>query len=224
MAAALIVCGTVLRMRRRKSGDRLHHILAIFGWVSGAMTVIFIMHIRTGDLPTVFVLVNQGIWTLLFLFLTHYDLNRYKSTYPPQHQSRDEADDPDKLHAGENMVWNKIRSLVDENEGWKDPDLSLSTLSQKTFSNRTYVSDAFRRNTGMTFNRYIAQCRINYVVESLRRNPEADLQELFTEAGYRQRTTAWRNFTRIMGVSPTEFIHSRISGDQSAGSDIKLQI
>lgn len=121
---------------------------------------------------------------------------------------QNETDDPDKLHAGESLVWEKIRSLVDENEGWKDPDISLTSLSQKSYSNRTYVSDAFRRNTGMTFNRYIAQCRINYVVESLKLDPDADLQKLFTEAGYRQRTTAWRNFTKIMGLSPTDFIQT----------------
>ena len=39
----------------------------------------------------------------------------------------------------------------------------------------------------------------------------ADIQELFNYAGYRQRSTAWRNFQKVTGMTPAEFIeiHNR---------------
>jgi AraC-like DNA-binding protein len=46
------------------------------------------------------------------------------------------------------------------------------------------------------------------VVEELKRNPDANIQELFIDAGYRHRSTAWRQFQKLKGVSPTEFVSS----------------
>lgn len=103
-------------------------------------------------------------------------------------------------------LWERITTIIDEQEGWRDPHMDLNHLCQKTYSNRTYINEAFKRNARMTFNKYIAKRRIDYVVAQLRLNPQADLQKLFTQAGYRQRTTAWRNFTTLMGISPTGFV------------------
>ena len=58
----------------------------------------------------------------------------------------------------------------------------------------------------MTFVEYITQHRIDYVVRALKEDPEANVQELFNYVGYRQRSTAWRNFQKITGLTPTEFV------------------
>lgn len=71
---------------------------------------------------------------------------------------------------------------------------------------RTYIGEAFKRNTGMTFVEYITQRRIDYVVSALKENPEVNVQGLFNYVGYRQRSTAWRNFQKITGLTPTEFV------------------
>ena len=62
--------------------------------------------------------------------------------------------------------------------------------------------------TGLTFNEYINQRRVNYIVEQLKRNTETSLPKLFAYVGYNQRTTAIRNFQKITGVTPAEFIES----------------
>jgi D-3-phosphoglycerate dehydrogenase len=48
--------------------------------------------------------------------------------------------------------------------------------------------------------------RIDYVCQQLRKDPNASIQTLFEEAGYRSRTTAWRHFTNIVGCTPSEFV------------------
>jgi two-component system response regulator YesN len=79
-------------------------------------------------------------------------------------------------------------------------------MSELLESNRTYVGEAFKRNTGMTFIEYLTKRRIDYVVARIKDNPKADIHELFNHVGYRQRSTSWRNFQKITGMTPTEFI------------------
>ena len=98
--------------------------------------------------------------------------------------------------------------MLNSNDKWRSPELSLTSLAEQLESNRTYVGEAFKHNTGMTFVEYITHRRINYVVETLKREPETNLHELFNYVGYRQRSTAYRNFQKITGMSPTEFLES----------------
>lgn len=78
-------------------------------------------------------------------------------------------------------------------------------MAQFCGTNTTYLSNSIKDNTGMGFNAYINKLRIQYVTEGMRGNPGREIQQLFYEAGYRSRITAWRNFKEIMGITPTEF-------------------
>jgi YesN/AraC family two-component response regulator len=103
-------------------------------------------------------------------------------------------------------LWGRIVKVL-ENEGrWRDPNLGLTSLSDELKSNRTYIGDAFKQNTGLTFVEYITKRRIDYVVGELKQNPQADIWDLFVYVGYGQRTTAMRNFKKITGTTPSEFI------------------
>ena len=103
-------------------------------------------------------------------------------------------------------LWGQILVHLDNNEKWRDPNLSLSTLSELLESNRTYVGEAFKRNTGITFVKYLTKRRIDYVTARLEEDPDADIHELFNYVGYRKRSTGWRNFQKVTGVTPAEFI------------------
>ena len=102
-------------------------------------------------------------------------------------------------------LWEQISDILDKKEKWRDPNLSLSSLSESLKSNRTYVEKAFKRNTGMTFIQYITKRRIDHVTSERPKNPKGDIYELFKYVGYRQRSTAWRNFQKITGLTPTEY-------------------
>ena len=98
--------------------------------------------------------------------------------------------------------------LLVEQQGWRNPELSLQSLSEELASNRTYLGEAFKKFAGCTFSEYVAKRRIEYVVSELKRNPKANLQALFSYAGFRQRSTAYRNFQKIMGVTLTEYLEN----------------
>jgi YesN/AraC family two-component response regulator len=105
-------------------------------------------------------------------------------------------------------LWIDVTHLLIEQQGWRNPELSLMSLSEELASNRTYVGEAFKKFAGCTFSEYIAKRRIEYVVSELKRNPKANLQALFSYAGFRQRSTAYRNFQKIMGVTLTEYLEN----------------
>lgn len=149
---------------------------------------------------------HQMAWMAFFLGVAHYELKeRLVISSSKMVATSSKSDSPD-LENYE--LWSRIIEIVESNNGWRNPDINLSSFSQQIFSNRTYVSESFKLHTGMTFNEYLAKRRIDYVVEELKLHPEANIQELFIKAGYRHRSTAWRHFQKQKGISPTEFIEN----------------
>ena len=148
----------------------------------------------------VFLLLHTVVWMSFFFGIAYYELRErlipVKTATPqPQEELEDE-------------LWKRITTELVERRGWCRTDMNMTLLSELVFSNRTYVSEAFRRNTGSSFGEYIAHHRIGFVVEEMKRNPDANVQDLFQQAGFRQRTTAWKCFRKIMGMSPTEYLET----------------
>lgn len=149
----------------------------------------------------VMMLLHQVLWFAIFVSITYYELKERLLVKPsamqpvvvPMPETNDE-------------LWQQIVGLLEDQELWCSPDLSMTALCEELGCNRTYVGEAFRRNAGQTFVEYIAHRRIGYVIEVMKSNPDTDIHQLFTDVGYRQRSTAWRNFQRITGLTPTEFV------------------
>lgn len=106
-------------------------------------------------------------------------------------------------------LWERICQVLDKEEAWRQPDLSVESLARMCGSNVPYVISCIKRETGYSANEYINRKRIAYVCSRLDEDPELNLQEVFFEAGYRVRTTAWRNFRLTVGVSPSEYRFSK---------------
>ena len=140
----------------------------------------------------------------LFLYVAYYELHeRLQAPHATMTAAMETG-----TGSADDRLWEQTIIMLDSNGKWRSPELSLTSLAEQLESNRTYVGEAFKHNTGMTFVEYITHRRINYVVETLKREPETNLHELFNYVGYRQRSTAYRNFQKITGMSPTEFIES----------------
>ena len=106
-------------------------------------------------------------------------------------------------------LWQRIVTRLHEDTVWRNPDLGLDMFCQLLGSNKDYVSRCFRQNADTTFLDYVNRLRISYVTDELRRNPLQDQRALFYSVGFRSKTTAYRNFCKYVGQSPSEFIASQ---------------
>ena len=164
---------------------------------------VFHFAVHLSHLP-VFQLLHQIMWMTFFISVAYYDLRERLLL----HQDIEEQPEKKTPDLGAMSLWERIVWMLDEEEKWRDPNLGLSSFSEELKSNRTYVGDAFKQNTGMTFVEYITKRRIDFVIEKMKQNPENNIHDLFCYVGYCQRTTAVRNFQKIAGMTPAEFLES----------------
>ena len=150
------------------------------------------------------VVTHQVVWMAFFILISHFELNKRSLSKKPSSKS----ETPKDLVSAPKSLWDRIVVALDEEDKWRDANLNLNTLSDYLNSNRTYIGEAIKQNTGLTFNEYINRRRINYIIEQLEQNPEENISKLFDFVGYTQRTTAVRNFQKITGTTPAEFAAS----------------
>lgn len=105
-------------------------------------------------------------------------------------------------------LWTRICVVLDEEQAWRDPELSLPAMARRCGTNVTYLNRIIREETHSGFKDLINSKRIEGVIAQLRENPDIDIQTAFFNAGYRSRATAWRNFKDIIGITPTEYRQS----------------
>ena len=144
--------------------------------------------------------------TALILFVEHYErlhipYEAVRTYYKPAVETA-----PTQTSEAIKQVSIKLCNLMENPEVWQDPDLTRDALVRLIGTNRTYLQEAakvlgFKNPADMLYRR-----RIEYVCERLREEPTANLQDVFYDAGFQSRTTAWRHFTAIVGKTPTEFI------------------
>ena len=105
-----------------------------------------------------------------------------------------------------NQVAQKLQELMDKPEIWQDPELTGDKIVHIVGTNRTYIQQAAKDLGFVSLSDMLHRRRINYVCQRLNQSPNANVQDLFYDAGYRSRATAWRHFTKIVGCTPSEFI------------------
>lgn len=137
-----------------------------------------------------------------FAYFTWFELfERLTPTAFPQQPTPSQSDGCKE----EVSLWEQICQVVDDWETWRNPDTSVETISAAVGTNRIYVARCIKEHTGLTVNDYINQKRVDFMATELKKAPLSH-KEIYFAAGYRSRQTAYRNFLKFKGVSPTEFV------------------
>jgi two-component system response regulator YesN len=89
--------------------------------------------------------------------------------------------------------------------------ISLQQAADVIHLNRTYLSELFKKETGISFNDYLTQIRIEKAKELIRSGDVA-IGVLAEQLGYPDGSYLTRVFKKMTGMTPLEFKHSNFTG------------
>lgn len=102
----------------------------------------------------------------------------------------------------------RLKHAMDVDKVYLDPDLTLIGLSNKLKTNRTYLSKIINLNYNCTFSEFVNMRRIEHALSIIhdRKSKGLSLKEISAECGYANQASFIRNFSKIMGKTPSEYI------------------
>lgn len=111
---------------------------------------------------------------------------------------KDEADEeslsPSEEEAiREHPLTQRLRTLVEDEELFLQPDLKLDDLARKLGTNRTYLLRAIKVDLGMSFSEYINRQRIRYANNLMAQHPNWNKADIAGRVGYSSLSTFYRN-------------------------------
>ena len=97
-------------------------------------------------------------------------------------------------------IW-KARRFIEEHSS---EELSLTKVAKAVHMNPNYLSEHFKRVTGINFVEYLARARFATACDLLR-NGDRRISEIGFEAGFQSLSQFNRVFKRLSGKSPTQY-------------------
>ena len=104
-------------------------------------------------------------------------------------------------------VKDAYQQIVDYIEAHYSEGITLSDVAEHVHMNRTYVSELFNKNAGISFTRYRAQVRIHHACEMIRQGG-ASMTDIAFAVGFESLSRFSRVFSQIKGLSPQQYRHS----------------
>ncbi len=153
------------------------------------------------------------MWWDYFFFFIFINFFFFKAIIQPDQFLGIDEEKPQSIKLQEDKgteYFKNIDELVEKNEIFLDPELSLHNVSQAVKLPDRLVSLAIKQNTGMNFADYINQKRINYAKHLLRSTTksEKNVLEILYEAGFNSKSVFNSQFKKHTGQSPTKFRQS----------------
>lgn len=104
------------------------------------------------------------------------------------------------------VLMKEIRSFVAEN--FKDPNLSLTYLSDRFQVNSKYLSQLFKEEIGENFSDFLISLRMEYAKQLLIQTKE-NVQDISEKTGYSSSNSFNRVFKKLVGMSPSQYRESQ---------------
>lgn len=135
-----------------------------------------------------------------------YGQYRQMKSYLDQIRSqRDELELSRQEEKDEPINWaERAYRYLMETEMFKVNNISRDDLAIALGTNRQYLINAIKEETGKTFKDYINTIRIEYAYEMLVKDWTASIESVYLEAGFSTRSTFNRLFKGQYGLSPLE--------------------
>jgi AraC family transcriptional regulator len=117
----------------------------------------------------------------------------------------DRAHQPSKPAALTGASWEATSQYIRDNLG----ELTVHTLAEIAQMPSERFGSAFREATGMSVRQWQTDCRVRSAQRLLMDNPNESLTEVATLCGFADHSHFSRAFLKVVGLTPTAWLHSR---------------
>ncbi len=102
----------------------------------------------------------------------------------------------------------QIISYLDKNKPYTNPDFSLNLLAKELNTNRTYISRAINNVANKSFVEFINEYRVTEAKKLLcsPENKQLTIEAIGEKAGFKSKSTFFRVFKTVTGVTPSFFL------------------
>lgn len=121
----------------------------------------------------------------------------------------DNPDDNNNQTEAYRRLYLRVLLIMEREHPFLDPNLDLTALARLACTNRSQLSAALNQQTGSNFSTWLAEYRVNYLMEQLSQSPGKSMDELYTAAGFPSRTSFYRQFCQITGLTPGQYMKQR---------------
>ena len=104
------------------------------------------------------------------------------------------------------VLFNKITSLLQDPAVITNPHLERETLAQMLATNGNYIANAIKQHANMKVVEYLNKMRIELACNLIKEQENISLQLLWVNCGFSSRSTFYRNFTEQTGMSPRGYM------------------
>ena len=97
--------------------------------------------------------------------------------------------------------WQSLKDYIDEHP---EDNLTLSSLSGRSFYNSSYFSRVFKKKFGVSPTEYVRAARLSHAKRLLREG-NSTIEEILLRAGFSDRSAFYRAFAADTGMTPSEY-------------------
>lgn len=105
-----------------------------------------------------------------------------------------------------NPLWDALMGVMDKEELWRNPDLSLEALAIRLDSNRTTLAQTIRQHGYEDYRHFLNRRRIEEFLKITESDPRVNIQDTFFRVGFRSKITALRYFRDQTGTTPSDYL------------------
>lgn len=110
-------------------------------------------------------------------------------------------------------LWDALNKLMQVDELWRNPDISLEELAVRLDTNRTTLTQVIQRESNEGYKEFINRFRMEEFMKIINTKPRLNIQEEFFKVGFRSKVTALRHFKEYTGLTPTEYLRKIVAED-----------
>ncbi len=151
------------------------------------------------------------VWFYFFykaLFLKNIRIEHtFRNGWDLPSNDDEEEDDDDEEQRGAlfKRYAEEVNTWFEREKPYLNDDLRLTDLQRVFPISRSYLSQLFNKELGMSFSDYVNQFRIEESKRLMDAEPLASIQEIAERSGFHSISTFRRAFTKHTGIIPSEY-------------------